>query len=87
MLETARKVLKKYYGYDEFRPGQAKVITSLLGGKDTLAIMPTGAGKSLCFQVPAIFLAWCYCGGFAAYLTHERSGGCVNRTGNTGDLY
>ncbi|WP_371381509.1 DNA helicase RecQ [Sporomusa aerivorans] len=56
MLETARKVLKKYYGYDEFRPGQAKVITSLLGGKDTLAIMPTGAGKSLCFQVPAMLL-------------------------------
>lgn len=56
MLETARKVLKKYYGYDEFRPGQAKVIASLLNGKDTVAIMPTGAGKSLCFQIPAMLL-------------------------------
>ncbi|MDF2571607.1 MAG: recQ [Sporomusa sp.] len=56
MLETARKVLKKYYGYDEFRPGQDKVIASLLNGKDTVAIMPTGAGKSLCFQIPAMLL-------------------------------
>ncbi|MBP2663507.1 MAG: recQ [Firmicutes bacterium] len=56
MLTKAREILKKYYGYDEFRPGQAKVIGSLLGGKDTVAIMPTGAGKSLCFQIPAMLL-------------------------------
>lgn len=56
MLTKAREVLQKYYGYDEFRPGQAKVIASLLAGKDTLAIMPTGAGKSLCFQIPAMLL-------------------------------
>ncbi len=56
MLTKAQEILKKYYGYDEFRPGQAKVIASLISGKDTLAIMPTGAGKSLCFQVPAMLL-------------------------------
>ncbi len=56
MLTKARVILKKFYGYDEFRPGQAKVIGSLLGGKDTVAIMPTGAGKSLCFQIPAMLL-------------------------------
>ncbi len=54
MLQDAQKILQKYYGYNNFRPGQAKIITSLLKAKDTLAIMPTGAGKSLCFQIPAM---------------------------------
>ena len=47
-------MLKKYYGYSKFREGQAKVIKSILQGNDTLAIMPTGAGKSICFQIPAL---------------------------------
>lgn len=50
----AKSILKKFYGYDDFRPGQRKVVQSLLGGKDTVAIMPTGAGKSICFQIPAL---------------------------------
>ncbi|UNC91985.1 DNA helicase RecQ [Candidatus Contubernalis alkaliaceticus] len=53
MLEQAKKILKKYYGYDSFKPGQEKVIGSLLEGRDTLAVMPTGAGKSVCYQIPA----------------------------------
>lgn len=56
MLEQAKAILQQYYGYREFRPGQEQVIESLLGGRDTLAIMPTGAGKSVCFQVPALLL-------------------------------
>lgn len=56
MIEQAKKLLKQYYGYEEFRPGQERVISSLLSGRDTLAVMPTGAGKSLCFQVPALLL-------------------------------
>lgn len=56
MLEQAGQVLQKYFGYDEFRPGQDQIIASLLKGHDTVAIMPTGAGKSVCFQVPALLL-------------------------------
>ncbi len=47
-------ILKSYYGYTSFRKGQEDVINSLLSGRDTLAVMPTGAGKSLCYQIPAL---------------------------------
>ncbi len=56
MLEEAKVLLKKYYGYDSFREGQEKVISSILAGKDTFAIMPTGAGKSICYQIPALLM-------------------------------
>jgi ATP-dependent DNA helicase RecQ len=52
--EQIKGILRKYYGYDDFRPGQEEVINGVLTGRDTLAVMPTGAGKSLCFQLPAL---------------------------------
>ncbi len=48
------EVLKEYWGYDGFRPMQEEIITAALEGKDVLAIMPTGGGKSVCFQVPGL---------------------------------
>ena len=53
---TKEEILKTYYGYDAFRPGQEAMIDALLAGRDALAIMPTGAGKSVCYQVPALLL-------------------------------
>lgn len=53
---TAHEVLKKYFGYDSFRGGQQELISAILSGQDVLGIMPTGAGKSICFQLPAMML-------------------------------
>lgn len=51
-------LLKRYFGYDSFRPLQERVIREVLSGRDVLAIMPTGAGKSVCFQIPAMMLPY-----------------------------
>ena len=55
-MNDARAVLRERFGYDDFRPGQEAVIEAVLHGRDSLAVMPTGAGKSICYQVPAMLL-------------------------------
>lgn len=53
---SPREVLHTYFGYDDFRPLQAEIIVAVLAGRDTLALMPTGGGKSICFQVPTLVM-------------------------------
>ena len=56
MKQAALKVLNEYFGYNSFRKGQDKIVESVLAGRDTLGVMPTGGGKSLCYQIPALCL-------------------------------
>jgi ATP-dependent DNA helicase RecQ len=56
MMKTPKQILSEYYGYDTFRDNQEEIIDHVLSGKDSLVIMPTGGGKSVCFQVPAMCL-------------------------------
>lgn len=54
MHNKIHKILKDYFGYHDFKKGQAEVIETILSNKDVVGIMPTGAGKSICYQIPAL---------------------------------
>ncbi|WP_147534659.1 DNA helicase RecQ [Bacillus marasmi] len=56
MLQAAQKILKSHFGYDEFRQGQNATLQHVFSGENTLCVMPTGGGKSLCYQIPALVL-------------------------------
>ena len=55
-MTTAAEILTSRFGYTDFRPGQQHVVESLLAGRSALAVFPTGGGKSLCYQLPALML-------------------------------
>jgi ATP-dependent DNA helicase RecQ len=54
LLAKARRALTETYGFADFRPGQEEILAAAFAGEDVLAVMPTGAGKSLCYQLPAL---------------------------------
>lgn len=55
-VEATKDILKRYFGYDSFRPGQERMVDAILAGRDALGVMPTGAGKSICYQAPALMM-------------------------------
>ena len=55
-MDAARAALKEHFGYDGFRPGQETLVGAVLTGRDCLGVMPTGAGKSICYQIPGVVL-------------------------------
>lgn len=87
MITKAQELLKKHFGYENFRPGQKEIISHILNKEDCLAIMPTGAGKSICYQIPALTFERNYNCYFSINFFNERSSRFFNSKWDFSHLY
>ena len=78
-LAAAEDILRKTFGFEAFRPGQAEIVAAILDGRDVLAVMPTGSGKSLCYQLPALWRGRPDDRGVAADRADAQPGGAIAR--------
>ncbi len=86
-MEQARQMLQHHFGYDTFRQGQAQIIEQTLRGQSSLCVMPTGGGKSICYQIPALMLEGVNHRNFASDFTDARSGGGFTYSEYSSSLY
>ena len=87
MSDPALDILKNTFGYDAFRGFQGNAIQELVEGRDALVLMPTGGGKSLCYQIPGTGMrrSWCCC--FPLDSTYGRPGRSAQATGSEGGVF
>jgi superfamily II DNA helicase RecQ len=78
-LSTAHQLLHSVFGFNGFRPGQEEIVQAVLDGENVLAVMPTGSGKSLCYQLPALARPRAHAGDLAADCADARPGACAQR--------
>ena len=85
-MKELQQLLKKFFGYSEFRPLQAEIIQHILQKKDALVLMPTGGGKSICYQLPCYLPAGYYISHLSADCPDERSGGGTDSEWYSGSI-
>ncbi len=78
-----QQTLSHYFGYETFRPGQEEIISKVLDHRNVLGVLPTGGGKSICYQVPGLLFRWYNNCNKSTNIINERSSGSIKSDGNS----